>query len=186
MLILLLWMMGFLLYSPFDTCAQAIADSTKTIKRDTTFKNHSSKKATLLSAVIPGTGQFYNKKYWKMPIIYGGFAIMIGVIKFNNDYYHTFSDAYYNRVVLKDSSADNYPHYTSSDLLTLRDYYRRNRDLTYILAGILYLLNVLDAYVDAELIKFDISDDLSLRARPFMSGFPGTNLTAGFKLTLNF
>lgn len=140
-----------------------------------------------MSAIVPGTGQFYNKKYWKMPIIYGGFGILIAVISFNQRYYTTFRDAYKTRV-FNDSiiSPGNYPQYTTSDLLTLRDYYRRNRDFTYILTGVLYVLNVLDAYVDAELFKFDISDNLSFRGEPFILGYLGNTTTAGLRLTLNF
>ena len=94
-------------------------------KHDTTLKKHSPKKATILSAVLPGAGQIYNKKYWKLPIIYGGFGTLIAIISFNQKYYHTFKVAYVNRIDTSLHALDLYPQYSNSDLLTLRDYYRR-------------------------------------------------------------
>ncbi len=124
-----------------------------------------------------------------MPIIYGGFGVMIAVISFNQRYYSTFRDAYSERVfarVNKSTPTDAYvDRYSESNLLSLRDYYRRNRDFTYILAGALYVLNILDAYVDAELFKFDVSDDLSLRGSPTLINYSGNMNTAGLRITLD-
>ncbi len=175
-----------LFLSKGNASAQSITDSTRTSKIDSATRLHSPKKATLLSAIIPGAGQFYNKKYWKVPIILGGFAIMVAVINFDQNNYRTFKRAYAQSILHDSTPVPGYSLYSTADLLELRDYYRRNRDYTYILAGLLYVLNIVDAYVDAELFRFDISDDLSLRGEPFILSYPGNTTTAGLRLTLNF
>jgi hypothetical protein len=148
--------------------------------------NHRANKAALYSAVIPGAGQIYNKSYWKVPVIYGGFAFLIYLIDFNNTNYKTFKTAYGYRTDLDSTTVDSYPNYTVDDLLVRKDYYRRNRDLCYVITGLVYVLNVLDAYVDAHMKDFDVSDDLSLHTRPYFNldyrGTPVTGLSLCFKL----
>ena len=108
-----------------------------------------------------------------MPLIYGGYcAIMIGVISFNNRYYHEFRTAYDQRVNPAYTGPIPFPQYTNDNLSRLFEYYRRDRDLTYILAGVLYVLNILDAYVDGELFSFDISDNLSFHSEPALLNMP--------------
>ncbi len=130
---------------------------------------HSANKAALFSAVLPGAGQAYNRKYWKIPVVYAGFGTLIYFIHSNHTEYVKFRDAYsFKAAATPDSSlyneyADRYP---LASLLEGRDYYRRNRDLTYILTSVWYLLNVVDAAVDAHLFDYDISDNLSLSWKP--------------------
>ncbi len=131
---------------------------------------HSAKKASLYSAVLPGLGQAYNKKYWKIPIIYAGFGTLIYFIGVNGGEYRNFKDAY-NIVAAGDSANyDNeYVEKYDANLDQLREgrnYYRRNLELNYILTGLLYILNIVDASVDANLYDFDVSDDISLRLEP--------------------
>ena len=135
---------------------------------DSAAKIHSPSKAVLYSAILPGAGQVYNKKYWKVPVIYAGIGALIYAIDFNQKNYSTFKDAYIKRTDGDSTTTDNYPRYTDDNLKTLFEYYRRNRDLSYILAGTLYVLNILDAYVDAELFYFDVSDKLTLHSSPFI------------------
>lgn len=143
-------------------------------------------KAALMSAIIPGLGQVYNKKYWKVPIIYGGSAILIYSISENNKEYKKYKEAIVFRSDDDSTTVDDYPRYTNEDLTVRKNYYRRNRDLSYILAGLLYTLNILDAYVDSQLMNFDINDDLSLHSGGTINytqnGFP----VFSFQLLLNF
>ena len=135
-------------------------------------------KATWLALVIPGGGQIYNRKYWKLPIIYGGFAGCAYALTWNNKMYKDYMQAY------KDAALGNWEANSIHDLLppgyldrtpktqiteTLRkrkDTYRRYRDLSIFAFIGVYLISVIDAYVDAELSNFDITPDLSMRVEP--------------------
>lgn len=146
---------------------------------------HSPKKAALLSAVFPGLGQAYNKKYWKMPIIYLGGAALGYSIGFNHSQYVKYRDAYKYR--LEGKTDDFIDVYTDADLNYLQKSYNRYRDLSVIGASLLYILNIIDASVDAHLLTFDVSDDLSLRFQPLIFGAAFENQhNAGFTLTMNF
>lgn len=121
-------------------------------------------KTALLSAIIPGLGQIYNKKYWKVPVIYGGTTALIYFISENNKEYKKYKEAILYRSDSDTTTVDVFPRYTNEDLSVRKNYYRRNRDFCYIFAGLLYTLNILDAYVDSQLMNFDISDNLSLHS----------------------
>lgn len=148
-----------------ETKTKVVHDSTLT---------HSARKATIYSLALPGLGQAYNKKYWKIPIIYAGFGTLIYFINSNGKEYRKFREAY-NIVANGDSAnfANNeYVVRYNANLNQLqegRNYYRRNLELNYILTGLLYILQVIDASVDANLYNFDVSDDLSLRFDPVRS-----------------
>jgi hypothetical protein len=132
-------------------------------------KVHSPNKAAIYSAVLPGLGQAYNKKYWKIPVVYAGFGTMAYFINSNAIEYNKFRNAYdYKTSTNPDPSKYNeyVNKYPEASLLQGRDYYRRNRDLSYILTGVWYLLNVVDAAVDAYLFDYDVSEDLTLHIRP--------------------
>lgn len=116
---------------------------------------------------LPGAGQFYNKKYWKIPIIYAGFAGMGYLIHFNDVRYQKYKKAYVVRLDNDSNSVDEFNGiYSDSDLKTLKDFYRRNRDLSIIVTGLIYILNIVDASVDAHLFYFDVNEDLSLHLQP--------------------
>lgn len=155
-----------------------------TLPLDTTVK-HSPKKAALFSAVLPGLGQAYNKKYWKIPIIYAGVATTLYFANKNHQEFKTFKSAYLSRVDDDPSTIDDLPLYSDANLLTLTEYYRRNRDLFVIGTVVVYALNVIDAAVDAHLFYFDVSDDLSLNVLPNFN-VNATGAYTGFYLTLNF
>ena len=121
-----------------------------------------------------------------MPIIYAGLGVLIYSIDFNSKKYRTFKDAYIARTDSSTLTTDNYPRYTADNLRSLFQYYRRNRDLSYILTGAVYVLNVLDAYVDAELFYFDVSDDLSMNCSPFIMNSPQGNTIGGLSLRFCF
>lgn len=133
-------------------------------------------KATWLALVIPGGGQIYNRKYWKLPIFYGGFAGCAYALTWNNKMYKDYSTAYKDAMNgnMHSSSITDLlpPGYTISEsqlkelLRKRKDTYRRYRDLSIFAFIGVYLLSVVDAYVDAELSNFDITPDLSMRVEP--------------------
>ncbi len=149
-------------------------ETTSPVKEDT-VKVHSAKKATLMSMALPGLGQAYNKKYWKIPIIYAGFGTLIYFISKNGKEYRNFRTAY--DIVATGDSANFDNEYVVrynanlSQLEEGRNYYRRNLQLSWIFTGLLYILQVVDASVDANLYTFDVSDDLSLRFDPIVDPY---------------
>ena len=156
------------------------------------------KKATTLSTICPGAGQIYNRSYWKVPFVIGGFASMVYCIDWNNRGYQRFLKAY---TLLADYEAnpDKYPdgptdefrgRYSTSFIKNLKDSYRRNRDLCIIITGAVYILQIIDAHVDAHLKDYDISDDLSFNIEPMVryNYVPtlGDRAMYGFNISLNF
>jgi len=163
-------------------------DSTKVLsKTDSIVLKHSPTKATLLSVVVPGAGQFYNKKYWKIPVIYAGIAAAGYFVHFNDVRYQDYKKAYAIRVDGDDNTVDQYVDiYNDDNLKTLKDFYRRNRDLSYIVGGLIYILNILDADVDAHLFYFDVGDDLSFHLQPSLNYSAQSKPLSGLSLTFNF
>ena len=159
-------------------------------------------KATWLALVIPGGGQIYNRKFWKLPIIYGGFAGCAYALTWNNKMYKDYMQAY------KDAALGNWEANSIHDLLppgyldrtpktqiteTLRkqkDTYRRYRDLSIFAFIGVYLISVIDAYVDAELSNFDITPDLSMRVDPAVINSPysigSSNKSVGVQCSFRF
>jgi hypothetical protein len=153
-------------------------------------------KATTLSTICPGAGQIYNKSYWRVPLVVGGFATTIYCIDWNNRGYQRFKKAYRLRFDY-DTNPELYPNgspdefggrYASSFLKNLRNSYRRNRDLCIILTAGIYLLQIMDAHVDAHLRDYDISDDLSVDVTPVLdySYHPGLGNTASVGMNFCF
>lgn len=140
---------------------------------------HSPRKATLYSAVLPGLGQIYNRKYWKVPLVYGGFATFGYFINFNNEQYTIYRQAY-SDIIDNDPNTHSYTKLKVNPSLLLeerranftealrnqKDYWRRNRDLVVISTVAFYALNIIDASVDANFFDFDISDDLTINWAP--------------------
>lgn len=154
-------------------------------------EKHSPLKATMLSVTLPGLGQAYNGRYWKIPIIYAGFGAVAYFVRFNNNEYQAFRSAYVARVDGNPNTVDDYPFYSTDQLQRATNFYRRNLEVTYILGAALYLLNVLDATVDAHLLDFDVGEDLSMNLQPFI--MPNLNTVsrnhssfAGLRFTFRF
>ena len=152
---------------------------TKRAKRDWATWKPSAKRALWLAIVIPGAGQIYNRKYWKLPIVYGGFVGCAYAMRWNNQMYRDYSQAYmdimdndpntqsYNQFLhlgakIDESNIERYQKLFKSR----KDKFRRWRDLSFFCLVGVYALSVVDAYVDASLSEFDISNNLSLRVEP--------------------
>lgn len=150
-------------------------------------KLHSPKKAIILSAVVPGAGQIYNKKYWKAPIVWAGLGACGYLIQYNHKLYKDYRNALLQRVNLGSTEPDKYIDlYSTDQLLTLQDQYRQNRDLFIIAGTVFYVINMVDALVDAHLFTFDVSDDLSLRWQPLYQYSPCAGGNAAISLNLRF
>jgi hypothetical protein len=142
-------------------------------------KKHSPRTAIIFSAVLPGLGQIYNGKYWKVPLVYGAGGAAVYAFQFNQDKYQKYKKAYNEGDENKIYIIDGYKR-TYSQLPLGRDYYRRYRDISLFAIGAVYLLNIVDAMVDAYFKGFDVSDDLTLRIQPaIVNNF---DLTAAFSL----
>jgi hypothetical protein len=150
---------------------------------------HSPKKAAWMSAALPGLGQIYNRKYWKLPIIYAGLGVCTYFIITESKLYRRYKETYRFRVGVDSTAKDWYPNETDNTILNYKEYHHRNTEIAYIAAGLIYLLNIVDASVDAHLYGFDVTDDLSLRIEPTMtpvsSGFGGAAAT-GISIKLKF
>ena len=140
------------------------------------------KKATLLSALIPGAGQVYNGKTWKVPILYAGIVTDLYFVQYNNRRYVNFREALF---ALDKGEPNQFPSLNRASLVRNVDYWRQNRDLTLLLLLGIYALNLVDANVDAHLSGFDISEDLALQVAPHLGTVSASN-SLGLSLTLRF
>ena len=149
---------------------------------------HSPKKAAILSAIIPGLGQYYNKKYWKIPIIWGAYTASIYAISFNNKQYLYVKDIYRLYVAGDASTLELYGAGRTEYLKNVKDSYKRSRDLMFLVTMGLHALNIIDANVDAHFFTFDVSPNLSLKTQPILiNNIDFVNSTAfGIKVSLNF
>jgi len=160
------------------------------LKEEEKLKVHSVAKAAIFSAVLPGLGQAYNKKYWKIPIIYAGFVAIGYFVVTNNNEYTQFKEAYIY-VANGDTVPTDNPYvgkYNKTQLNDAMEFYRRNRDLSIIIGALWYTLNILEAYVDAHFFDYDISDDLSLHISPSAVNVPTAALrpAPGIRVSLKF
>lgn len=141
------------------------------------------------SLVLPGWGQVYNKSAWKVPIIYGGFGAFGYFFYTNHKNYLLFKHAYLCRTGVDTTFCPvpvEYDYYEDENLKEARDFYRRYRDLNVILGALWYTLNVVDAFVEAHLDGFTVSDDITMRIGPAMpqnGQFGGTSLGLGITFT---
>lgn len=164
-------------------------------------------KATMLAVALPGMGQIYNRKYWKIPVVYAGFGGLVYAIGKNSSFYSTYVKAYqdftdeipetnsylelegWDPNVSSDPTQDPQSHQHYKDqMLRLVDYYKRYRDLSYIGIGFWYIITILDANVDASLFNYDISNNLDISVMPFQTTLPGGDFGSGVNvsLVLNF
>lgn len=168
--------------SLIDTISFSLVDTlpVKKQKRDWKTWRPNPKKALWLAIVIPGAGQIYNRKYWKLPIVYGGFVGCAYAMRWNNMMYKDYSQAYID-LTDDDPNTKSYERFQQfsnriTDANIQRRYqelfknrknrFRRWRDLSFFVMCGVYAISIIDAYVDASLSEFDISDDLTMRVAP--------------------
>ena len=152
-------------------------------EEDADQKKHSPSRAALFSAVFPGLGQAYNKKYWKIPIVYAGLGVSIYFLQDNIRQINYFKESYRNETD-SDSNTINDSGYDEFTLQELVGQHKRWRDFSYVGLVAVYLLNIIDANVDAHLFYFDVSRDLSMTVSPSMqfTAQPSPGLTLCLKL----
>lgn len=147
------------------------------------------RKASIMSAILPGLGQAYNKKYWKIPIIYAGLGGFGYMFLTNNKQFNLYRA---NVVAYNDDDSltlPAMPEFSSDQSQVLKLYYRKNRDFAVIGFSLIYLINIIDANVDAHLKTFDVSDDLSIHLEPWQSTYKtnsGYRTATGLSIKLNF
>jgi len=183
-----LGLMLILSESLFGQARDTIYTDTLKIK-DSELPKHSPGRATLYSTFLPGLGQVYNRKYWKVPIIYVGIVLPLYFGIEQQNIYNDKRDAYVNRI--SGDSTDKYLEFgnffTNEGLLQSMDINRRNRDLMFIVAGVIYVLQIVDASVDAHLFYFNVSKDLSFQYTPtFYYDKRIRKPVQGLSLSLNF
>jgi hypothetical protein len=139
------------------TSPKTIKDSLKSINIDPLTPA----KAAFYSAVLPGLGQAYNKKYWKIPLVYGAIGTSLYFYIDSNSKYHDYRDAYKRR--LEGFNDDKFSYLDTNRLITAQKFYQRNRDLSALFVVGFYALNIIDANVDAALIQFNVNENLSVR-----------------------
>ncbi len=198
---------GLLLFFGFLCIAEGSAQDTIMFTGDTASQlntsqndlekvNHSPQKATLYSAILPGLGQAYNKKYWKIPIIYGGLAVSIYYVRGYHNLFKDYKRGYAD--FMDDDSTTNYFQQLNNIRLNARNEdieyaleyykneYKRSRDWAIIWTAGIYLLNIIDALVDAHFYDYDISDNLSLQVKPALYSSSIYHNTMGFQCKLFF
>jgi hypothetical protein len=152
-------------------------------------KNHKPNRAVLMSALVPGMGQIYNKKYWKVPIIYGAGGAFVHYLGYYQDKYTKFRTAIENGEEGGEYLIDG-RIYDYDSLDEGRDFYRRYRDLNVAGIGLIYFLNIVDAMIDAHFFYYDVSDSLTMQIQPAVLNSPGfsTNYgaTSSVGLQINF
>lgn len=143
-------------------------------------------KAAFYSAIFPGLGQIYNKRYWKLPIVYGALGISTYFIINNNRLYNEYRAEYKNRLLgINDPNHPTFSKLSTESVIRGQKFYQRNRDLSILITAGLYLLNIVDANVDAHLLQFNVNDDLSLKPDFQYNQFDNKH-QLGLKLSYNF
>ncbi|MCC6180466.1 MAG: hypothetical protein IT237_01390 [Bacteroidia bacterium] len=143
------------------------------------------RKATIMSACLPGLGQIYNKKYWKAPVIY----VALGGLAYWGISNHTKYKYYSNNlraIYDDDPNTNNNTLYSSDQLITQKKYYEKYRNMAILAGALVYALNIIDANVDAHLKTFDVSDDLSLQLKPYYHLNYNHNWQTGVSIKLTF
>ena len=174
-----------------DNPRKELNPDTVFLKSDTaTLKSYASqydpRKAILFAAILPGLGQVYNKKYWKLPLVYGGFVGFGYGVNFYQTGYRKYKDELFDVLESNDASAISNSGFNESQLRTIVDKYRRERDFFMILMAGMYLLQMVDAHVDAHLKEFDLNPNLQVSIQPTMNNDMLTGRTAGISLILKF
>ena len=179
--------MGLILLcqSVHSQVADSLIIEADTISIDSFILDHSPRKAAMYSAVFPGMGQIYNKKYWKVPIVYAGMGALIYSAIWNGRQYTHYFDKY-KYMTETDPPLPDFEGQSLREVEWYKDAHLRYRNLFIIFSVGFYALQIVDANVDAHLIDYDISEDLSLTIDPAMLQPFENATTVGLRCCLNF
>lgn len=172
----------------FDIDSTFVQDTSKMVKASTQIaKKHKPRTAVWLSAILPGLGQAYNKKYWKIPIVYAGFGGLSYAVYYTATNYQQARKAYRLQVDDDPFTKGEYKGYSDPETLKAqRDFHKRNLTISGICMAVWYSLNLIDAAVDAHLFDFNMSDDLALHWEPTMvNPYPLQPMAMSYGLKLN-
>lgn len=151
---------------------------------DTLAEEHSPRKAALLSATLPGMGQIYNNKIWKVPLVYIGAGVIYYAYDFNASHYEEYKSAFTRFV---NGEIQEYNGITTKEgLQRAKDYYRRFRDMNLLIMAGWYLVQIIDATVDAHMFNFDVSENISMRFQPSPIHSKNYRVVPGIKFSINF
>ncbi len=161
---------------------------TDTISKEKDYKPYNAlapAKAAFYSAILPGLGQAYNGKYWKIPLVYAGIGTGVYFYINNNKEWNRYRDAYKNRLAgRKDEfTVDGDERISDDGLIRAQEFYRRNKEISILVIAGFYVLNIIDANVNAHLQQFNVSEDLSLKPNMEFDDFTGKS---NYGLSLNF
>lgn len=159
-----------------------VQDTTKVTPKNEDINPLSPAKAAFYSAIFPGLGQAYNKKYWKMPLVYGAIGASVYFYTWNNKKYHEFRDVYKRR--LGGYTDDRYPFLDNDRLISAQRFYQKNRDISALVTAAFYILNIVDANVDAHLMQFNVDDNLTFKPdmyRDDLFNQPNVGFTINYK-----
>lgn len=140
-------------------------------------------KAAFYSAILPGLGQAYNKKYWKIPIVYGAIGVSMYYYLDSSKKYHQYRDAYKRR--LEGYSDDEFQYLDDTRLISAQKFYQRNKDFSALFVVGFYVLNIIDANVDAALIQFNVNENLSIKPNIYMNDVT-SRTNVGLTFNYNF
>lgn len=160
------------------------SDLSDTVLIQSYAKRFNPTRASFLAAVLPGAGQIYNKKYWKLPLVYGGF----GAIGYGLNFYQNLYQDYKRQLfyILENDTDKSQEGYTEDQLRPAIEQARHERDFMIILMAGMYILQIIDAHVDAHLKEFEVNPNLQVRMQPMISHDLLVGRQAGFSLTLRF
>jgi len=140
-------------------------------------------RAAFYSAILPGLGQAYNGRYWKIPIAYAGLGVGIYFYINNNEQYHRYRNAYKNRLIGKEDEFEE--RISNAGLIRAQEFFQRNKEISILVTVGVYMLNIIDANVDAHLQQFNVSEDLSFKPDFNFDEFTGKT-RYGLSLNYNF
>ena len=160
-----------------------LVDGTRPVEKIVSYANkYDPRKALLYAAVLPGSGQIYNKKYWKLPLVYGGFGLLINAVSF----YQTAYVKYKNQLFIRINGGVPPGGRDIATLRTIVDEARRQRDFFLVMTGLMYILQMVDAHVDAHLKEFDLNPKLRVQLKPQMEQNSMTGRSSGIALVFKF
>lgn len=172
---------------PFDTIKtekQVVEEIEKASV--STIQKYNPTKAGLYSAVFPGLGQYYNKKYWKIPIVWGAVGTGVGIIVYNDKQYRRYRTAFLAELNGQPHEFDDLPYVDATVLGNTQDRAKRQRDYAIAITGVLYILNIVDAVVDAHLYDQKKDPDLAIKPTIIYDDLGVANGKAGLSLSFRF